>query len=313
MAALPLRKLDQYDEEAQELPTNELHSGRLQSRPLHVVGAEGEGEEPSNVIDYVSRIASRDTGRLGARPTISLLPPPTGMYHRAAPARMVPARGFSIGGLLKKLGLYLLLPAALVGAVAWAVVTYVGTDWVADILAPPPAAQTETGPVDDGFAPGPDVQPEMNLPPLEGTPIELRERGITLHAQGNYMEAIRYLEAAANLANDDALAYYHLGLSYLAVTGKPHSVDDAELAFRTAASLQPSWAATHRMLAESLIRGGFFEEAIGPALEATRLEPAMSESWLTLSRAYRGAGREEEATQAYAEATRHAPPPPITP
>jgi hypothetical protein len=172
MAALPLRKLDQYDEEAQELPTNELHSGRLQSRPLHVVGAEGEGEEPSNVIDYVSRIASRDTGRLGARPTISLLPPPTGMYHRAAPARMVPARGFSIGGLLKKLGLYLLLPAALVGAVAWAVVTYVGTDWVADILAPPPAAQTETGPVDDGFAPGPDVQPEMNLPPLEGTPIE---------------------------------------------------------------------------------------------------------------------------------------------
>jgi Flp pilus assembly protein TadD len=209
--------------------------------------------------------------------------------------------------------LYFLLPALLVGGAAWAVVTYVGTNWIADIFSTPTQPITDTQQPDIGFVPGPEAPVEVGLPPIEGSPIELRTRGIELYGAGNYADAIRYLEGAANMGSDDALSYYHLGLAYLAVTGRPHSIDDAELAFRTAASLQPNWAATHRMLAESLIRGGYYEEAIGPALEATVLEPTMSEAWLTLSSAYKGAGRDSEATQAYAEATKHSPAPPMAP
>jgi predicted Zn-dependent protease len=96
----------------------------------------------------------------------------------------------------------------------------------------------------------------------------------------------------------------------MSVTGRDHALDDAELAFRTAASLQSSWAAPHQMLAETFLRRGFYEEAIPAAQAATRLDPTMAEAWLTLGRAYAGAGMEEEAAQANAEAARYAPAPP---
>jgi tetratricopeptide (TPR) repeat protein len=237
------------------------------------------------------------------------------MYQHVIPAKMVPARGGRLGAVLRKVALYFVLPVLLVGGAGWAVVATVGTGWIADIFAPPPPPQTvtETEPLDIGFGPGPDAPVETGLPPIEGDAEEIRSRGISLLGEKNYPEAIRYLESAANVGTDDALAYYHLGLAYLAVADRPHAIDDAELAFRTAASLQPDWGAAHRMLAESLVRGGFYEEAIGPALEATRLEPTMSEAWLTLSAAYKGAGRDSEATEAYAEATRHSPAPPMSP
>lgn len=320
MAALPLRKLDQYEPdfggESEELPTNELTSSRLQSGQLQLVGTNSDkADESSNVIDWVSRISNTQAARAPQqqRPTISLLPPPTGMYQHVTPARLAPARGHRLEIIARAFALYVALPALIVGGAAWGVVTYVGTDWIGDILSPPTQVVTDTQPADPEFMPGPDVQTAPSLPPIEGSPVELRDRGIALYQEGNAAEAIPYLEAAANRGSDDALAYYQLGLAYLAVTDRPHSVDDAELAFRTAASLQPNWAAAHHMLAESLVRGGYYEEAIGPALTATQLEPSMAEAWLTLGRAYQGAGRNSEATQAIAEAARHAPAPPLMP
>jgi Flp pilus assembly protein TadD len=97
----------------------------------------------------------------------------------------------------------------------------------------------------------------------------------------------------------------------MAVTGQVHSMADAELAFRTAISLQPDWAAPYQGLAENLLRLNSYEEAIAPAQKATELAPAAPEVWLTLGRAYQGAGRESEAARAFAQASYLAPAPPL--
>jgi tetratricopeptide (TPR) repeat protein len=136
---------------------------------------------------------------------------------------------------------------------------------------------------------------------------DLRDKGIAAYKAGNYDEAAKVLEDSVNVTSDDPVAQYQLGLAYMAVQGRDHSLDDAELAFRTATSLQPNWAAPYQMLAETLMRRGYYEQAVSPALQATQLEPTMGEAWMTLGRAYSGEGKETEATKAFAQAAKFAP------
>lgn len=137
----------------------------------------------------------------------------------------------------------------------------------------------------------------------------LRDKGIAAYKAGNYSEAVALLEESISRASDDPVAQYQLGIAYMSVQGRPHSMEDAELAFRTATSLQPKWAAPYQMMAESLMRRGYYEQAVPPALEATQLDPTASDAWLTLGRAYSGAGNDAAATQAFAQATRLGPVP----
>ena len=153
----------------------------------------------------------------------------------------------------------------------------------------------------------------MVVVPVAGTPAQLRDKGLQAYRAGNYERAITLLEQAVNLDGGDALTYYQLGLAYMAAPQREHAMEDAELAFRTAASLQPEWGAPYIGLAESLLRRDLYRDAIAPALQATRLEPRSVEAWLALGRAYKGAGQEAEATRAFAEAARLAPAPPAQP
>ena len=64
---------------------------------------------------------------------------------------------------------------------------------------------------------------------------------------------------------------------------------------------------TPRLLAESLLRRGFYSEAITEANASIKLDPDQADAWMTLSRAYKGAGNEAAAKNALDEALRHAP------
>jgi Flp pilus assembly protein TadD len=134
------------------------------------------------------------------------------------------------------------------------------------------------------------------------------ESGIAQYKLGNYDKAIDQLQSAVDANGGDSVTYYQLGLAYMAANGREHALDDAEMAFRTAISMQPGWAAPQQLLAETLIRRGYFSGAIEPAKQAVQLDPNQVESWLTLARAYRGAGQEAEARKAEAEAARHSHP-----
>lgn len=311
--------LDLVDE--MELPTNRLSSTNLQatqlaSKPFH---DDKEAYEPP--IDWVQKLTSINPvteAFMDDEPESR--PAPSGMgHHVTGPARMVPARKPLLPEGVARVVITLLIVLS-VGGVAGGIYALVDSGWLAASFTSQATAPTTLDGDQSQVQATPQSQSPIEQDPtsvpqivVAGSASQLRDEGIEQYKLGSFDEAIKLLEGAANMGTDDARTYYHLGLSYLAVTGREHSLDDAELAFRTAASLEPTWAAAHNMLAESLIRSGYYAEAIPPALEATRLDPKSGDAWMTLSRAYKGAGQEAEATRAYAEAARLAPSPPMQP
>jgi hypothetical protein len=293
--------------------------------------AELDDEAPQVPANSRSRFA---TPRAQAR---------AGMAAHTSAVKIVPTRGARFTTGLKRGLLLALLSAVGISALAGAGYLLAETAWLSNLFTPAapaadPPAQTpgemQPQPQADpppGILPEirdsrpPNPQPAQNARPqgtnpaipadieeaaLAGTDaIVLRDQGIQAYRTGSYAEAVVLLEQSVTLNRDDPAAQYQLGMSYMSVTGREHALDDAELAFRTTVSLQPGWAAAHQMLAETFLRRGFHQEAIPAAQEATRLDPTRAEAWLTLGRAYTGAGMEDEAAQAYAEAARYAPVP----
>ena len=333
--------LDDY-----EVNTNRLASGTLE-KPKPEFGIEDWDMVPdANWLLRLTgslRTAELDDSEFQATPDAKSrfgalrLQARSGMASHASAVKIVPTKGARFTTGLRRGFLLALLGALGVGVLAGAGYLLAETAWLSNLLSPAPPTQAPPA------RPAGEAQPEVQQPSvplhdlrdsrpptsfaqpqaanpaipadieasaLAGTDaLVMRERGTQAYKSGNYTEAVTLLEQSVALNKDDPVAQYQLGMAYMSVTGREHALDDAELAFRTAASLQPGWAATHQMLAESFLRRGFFNEAIPAARQATSIDPTMVEAWLTLGRAYTGAGMEAEAAQAYAEAARYAPAP----
>ena len=296
-----------------ELPTNRL-TGRLQP---------DDAVEPAPDVDWVASLATTTFTESLTEASPNRWEPSGMAQHTAAP-RMVPTIGARLTTGMKKSVIVVAMLGLSIGVLAAAGYGLLSTEWLAGVLAPQPAAplqieQQKPAQASEQAqqAPLPDVAQGGTLPvieaPLNGSAKELRDRGIAEYKLGNFNEAIRLLEGSTNLDGDDAITYYQLGLAYMVAPKREHALEDAEMAFRTAASLQPDWAAPQQGLAESLIRRNFYKDAVKPALEATSLDPTLGEAWMTLGRAYHGSGQEVEATRAFAEAARHSPPPLVQP
>ncbi len=319
---------DDEDFDEDDVLTNRLGSGSLRVLP-----GGAPARDPGSRRDgaHLRKLTTNplDTADLGATDH----PIPSGMAAHSRAARMAPTIGARLSTGLRRITLLTLLAVAVTGVIAGGIYLVLSGPWANGLIAqPPPAATGNTPaqpsqaqseapaavapPVDDtapgqGAAPDTGGMPDDLAAAMAGVDARaLRDRGIAAYQAGDYDNAIRLLSDSVNLASDDPIAHYQLGLSYMAVPGRERALDDAELAFRSAASLQPEWAAPYAMVAESLLRRGFYTEAISPAEEATRLDPTESSAWLTLARAYEGANRPADATRAYAEATRRAPAPP---
>ena len=295
-----------------ELPTNRL-TERLQA---------DDSVDAVPEVDWLSKLGTAPFTETFAEASSSRWEPSGMAQHTAAP-KMVPTIGARLTTGVKKSFIVVIMLGLSLGALAAAGYGLLSTDWFAGVLTPQPAAPTQSeqkpqqGLDQAQQAPLPDVAQGGTLPvieaPLNGSAKELRDRGIVEYKSGNFDEAIRLLEGSINLDGDDAITYYQLGLAYMVAPKREHALEDAEMAFRTAASLQPEWAAPLQGLAESLIRRNFYKDAVKPALEATSLDPTLGEAWMTLGRAYHGSGQEAEATRAFAEAARHSPPPLVQP
>ena len=291
------------DHPGDELPTS------------HLTGLLEEEQSASGDIDWVSSLSTTNFREKLEEAAPSTWEPSGMAQHTAAP-KMVPTIGARLSGGLKKSFVVVLLALLSAGAIAAAAYGLSSTEWFAGVLSPQPATPIENQPKPQQQA-LPDVAQGGDVPvieaPLSGSATQLRDDGIAEYKKGNIDEAIRLLEGSIYLNSKDAISYHQLGLAYLIATNREHALEDAEMAFRSAASLQPDWAAPQQGLAESLIRRNYFKDAIAPALEATRLDPTLGEAWMTLGRAYHGNGQEAEATRAFAEAARNSPPPLVVP
>lgn len=308
---------DDFDQDY-ELPTNHLSSRALRAE-------QADAYDDLSTTDWLASLSA-------AMPPTKALdedeppaqPGPSGMGQHATPPRMAPTVGAKLTTGLRK-GLLLLIVSALtLGALGGAGYLLVSTPWVSSLFTAQAgagatgAAQTPAQPR-PRQSPGEDIQSPTDAqgPATQGGPgqvsaQDLRDKGLEQYRLGNFDQAITLLESSVNQA-DDPIAYYQLGLAYMAVQGRERSLDDAEMAFRTAISLQPDWAAPEQGLAESLMRRGFYKDAIDPALKATQLDPSMEQAWITLGRAYQGNGQDAEATKAFAQASKLAPAPPVQP
>lgn len=133
--------------------------------------------------------------------------------------------------------------------------------------------------------------------------------------EGRFAQAVPLLEQVTARDPRDAEALYALGLAYLNAGDHPNGAQEALLTFRSVTALQPDWPPGLQMLAEVLMRQNppQYRDAVPPAHRAAEVDPARPEYWITLARAYEGAGDPASATQAYAEAARHSPAPPPPP
>ncbi len=308
---------DNYSEEA-DLATAHLSGGAVS--PLDSEAGQFD------TTDWLTLLATRTTlpslEDYDQPPEAPL--PPSGMVAHTAPPRMRPTVGARLTTGLRRALLLCVLGIVAVGAVGGGVYVISSTTWFSAAIAPA-GSVSSTAPAPTGkgqLSPAVQAQPKSSAAqPQEAagattegaSPQDLRDKANSQYRAGNYGQAIDLLESVQQMYGGDAVTYYQLGLAYMAATGRDHAMEDAEMAFRTAISMQPAWAPPHHMLAESLLRRGFSKEAVEPAKEATTLDPTQSEAWMTLGRALQADGRQAEATQAFAEAARHAPPPPSKP
>ncbi|MDQ3929451.1 MAG: tetratricopeptide repeat protein [Chloroflexota bacterium] len=325
-------------EYGEELETNPLRSGRLKLVPRPEPEQEQEQEQDNEATSnlYDPSVDTTHWLRLHtASPAPNVAPitdklddapltaHPAGMGEHARAVRMVPTVGARVRTGLRRSTLLVLLAVAVAGALVASGYLLATTPWLGNLTGNvPPAPVSEAPPATDNVPIQPPGQTEAKddqllhsdlpapQPPTTGDRLT-RDRALEVYKQGDYAQAVRLFENYVLVSGEDAEAYYHLGMAYMALTGQEHSMADAELAFRTSISLQPDWAAPYQGLAENLMRRGLYEQAIAPAQKATELAPAATEVWLTLGRAYQGAGQDNEAARAFAQASYLAPAPPL--
>lgn len=312
---------DDYSEEA-ELPTAHLTGSNLASEnQRHAT------REPAT--DWLTLLTSSPNVTEPFEDEEPEAPPvPSGMSAHSSPPRIAPTLWSRTRSTMRRGTLLIALALLALGTLAGGAFALFSTEWISGLVEPnqkeqgssqttqPQPEQAAPAPpsADSGPSQAPPRQQEQP-PPAAGAndgmdAATLRDMGADQYKAGKFKEAIALLESAISAGAGDAVTYHQLGLAYMSTDGPEQALADAELSFRTAISLQPDWASPHRLLAESLLRRGFFAEAIEPAEEAARLAPNDGEAWLTLGRAYQGAGREGDATRAFAEAARLSPAPP---
>lgn len=246
----------------------------------------------------------------------------SGMQAHTSAVKIVPTRGARFTTGARRVVLMSLLAVLAVGALAGGAYLLASTAWVSSLVGNNTPAAPVTAPQAN-----PQTQPQAQVPPQAAAPNpqpnvpadmeqsaqagvnarSLRDRGMAAYQAGNYNDAADLLEQSISLDPEDPTAQYQLGMADMATTGRPYALDDAELAFRTAASLQPDWAAAYQMLSETFLRRNMYQQAIEPAQKATQLDPNMGQAWMSLGRAYEGAGKAQDAQQAYAQAAKLAP------
>jgi len=117
--------------------------------------------------------------------------------------------------------------------------------------------------------------------------------GGLLQDAGRLDEAVTAYNRALELAPEDVPALVHLGEIHL-LQGRR---EEGEAALRKALTAVPEDAATNALLGQAAVERGDFREAVDRLEAALRTAPGANRLHYPLSRAYRGLGQAEKATE----------------
>ena len=107
-------------------------------------------------------------------------------------------------------------------------------------------------------------------------------QGVKLYQQGNTEEAIKVLKKIVKTRQDDADAWYYLGLACF----RNDRLKDSRKAFEMAVRLRPDFAPARSNLAYTLIDLNKFSEASGEAQNALTLDPANATAHYVMGAVY---------------------------
>ncbi|MFL6211074.1 MAG: tetratricopeptide repeat protein [Pyrinomonadaceae bacterium] len=130
-----------------------------------------------------------------------------------------------------------------------------------------------------------------------------KTRGIELYKSGNNEGAVRALQVAVKQHQDDAEAWYYLGLTY----NRKGDVKQARKAFERAIKLRPNFDGAQTGLAYSLLRANKFTEAEHAAKRALDLNAQNAEAYYVVGVAHLRQQRNDEALAASESALRVKP------
>jgi cytochrome c-type biogenesis protein CcmH/NrfG len=127
-----------------------------------------------------------------------------------------------------------------------------------------------------------------------------RQTALKAVQEGRFAQAVPLLEQITARDPQDAEALYALGIAYLNASDHPNGAQEALLTFRSVTALQPDWPPGLQMLAEALMKQTppQYRDAVPAAHHAVEVDATRPEYWITLARAYEGAGDAASATAA---------------
>jgi DNA-binding winged helix-turn-helix (wHTH) protein/TolB-like protein len=135
--------------------------------------------------------------------------------------------------------------------------------------------------------------------PVNPVAYEYYLRGVDLYSRGNFLPAIKMLEASTQIDPNYALTWAHLGRAYNADAsfelGGRDRYHKAQVAFERALSLQPRQIETQIYMANLLTDTGRVEEAVPLLRAALRTNPNQADVHWELGYAYRFAGMLEQS------------------
>jgi DNA-binding winged helix-turn-helix (wHTH) protein/TolB-like protein len=138
--------------------------------------------------------------------------------------------------------------------------------------------------------------------PVDPRAYEYHLRGVDLYSQGDFVMAIKMLEASAQIDPNYALTWAHLGRAYTADAsfgfGGRDRYDKAQAAFQKALSLRPEQIETEIYMANLFTDTGRVEQAVPLLRNALQANPNHAETHWELGYAYRFAGMLQKSVEA---------------
>ena len=147
------------------------------------------------------------------------------------------------------------------------------------------------------------ISPPLDNPSQALSAQELYEQGVRLVDAGNYLEAIRYLDAALQLKPDYAIAYYKRGNAYRELDLTSKSMNDYTQAIRFDPSM--TLAYINRGFAFKALRQ--WNHALEDFTSAIQSNPEALAGWFDRALLYNDLGQDSRALQDYNRAIQLAP------
>src|SRR5207245_2021405 len=145
-----------------------------------------------------------------------------------------------------------------------------------------------------------ETAPARALPAADARtrPVKLPTEGMRRYSEGKYKEATEVFQQVVNINLTSFMAYYYLGVCFIAERRYGDSIDPLKIAL----ALQPDYVQAHLALGDAYLKQGDASEARAEYLRALDLQPTYAAAHDGLRRLFASTGQDDKAEAQYRQA-----------